>query len=219
MSKNCFRGIFHTNLQPTQVKRMSDENEVNENEAEEMTEVTEIVAPPRDELQDAFEGWMEDEASDDDIIEMLHNDHKLSYPAAVNKLRVLKKAAGLTKPRGAKSEDVRVFIQECHDAGDERAVIITKLVAKYNYTKKSAASTFSVQGGKLGLTGGEFGARAKRPLTEVVAWVRDHSDLKRSDFVVAMQADLEYTESTAGAFFTYLGFAKEYARQEVAAAE
>lgn len=171
-----------------------------------------------DPLQEAFEGWIAAEMNEDDIIEELHSEHELSYPAAVNKLRALKKAAGLTKPRGYSSDEVREFINECHEAGDDRATIISKLVEKFDYTKNSAASTFSVQGGKLGITGGGgFGGGQKKPLDEVVAFARTNADLKRADFCAKMAEELGYTESTAGAFYTYLGFAQEYAKQEVAA--
>ena len=196
-------------------------SEENVNETEEMAEATEVAEAPvvRDALQDQFDEWHNEDLSEDDIIELLHTEHELSYPAAVNKLRILKKAAGLTRPRGNKATDVQAFIQACHDNGDERGVIIEKMVEKYGYTKKSAASTFSVQGGKLGLAGGgSFGGGAKKPLSEVVAFAREHASEKRADFATAMVEELGYTESTAGAFFTYLGFAKEYARQELDAA-
>lgn len=190
---------------------MSEENqEVQETE-------NENVAIPRDALQDRFDEWHGDELEDDNIIELLHADHGMSYPAAVNKLRVLKKAAGLTKPKGHKAAEVQEFIQACHDEGDDRATTISKMVEKYGYTKHSAASTFSVQGAKIGLAGGG-GASTKRPIDEVVTFARAHATDKRADFAAAMVAELGYTESTSASFFTYLGFAQEYARQELAAA-
>lgn len=198
---------------------MTDETEVTD--PVETTEAAEAPAAPvvRDDLQDTFDGWHAEGVNEDDMIEMLHNDHELSYPGAVNKLRVLKKGAGLTKARGHKSADVQAFIKECSEAGDERAEIIAKMIEKFGYTKHSAASTFSVQGSKLGLTGGgSFGGGAKKPLSEVVAFARDHAGDKRADFASAMVEELGYTESTAGAFYTYLGFAREYAKQELEAA-
>ncbi len=195
------------------------ESFVDEAEVVENDEVVMAPEKPRDDLQDTFEGWVEAEISEDDMIESLHTDHELSYPQAVNRLRKLKSAAGLTRPKGHKSEEVQAFITECNDAGDDRATIIGKLVEKFGYTKNSAASTFSVQGGKLGLAGGgSFGAGAKRPLSEVVEFARRNADAKRADFVKAMVEELEYTESTSGAFYTYMGFAKEYAKQEIEAA-
>ncbi len=172
-----------------------------------------------DELQEDFMVWLDGGLSEDDVIEILHTKHNLSYPAAVNRLRALKKGAGLTRQKGAKSEDVRAFMQECHDAGDERAVIVDKLVEKYGYTKKSAQSVFSTQGKAIGIAGeGGFGGGQKKPLNEVVEFARGASQMKRAEFTAAMVEQLGYTESTAGAFYTYMGFAKEYARQEVDAA-
>ena len=190
------------------------------NEAVTEMNETEVVAEVKiDELQATFDEWHEAGISEDNIIVKLHEEHDLSYPAAVNRLRALKKGAGLTRPAGHKSEEGRSFIQECHDSGDDRSVIIEKLQAAFGYTKNSAASTFSVQGGKLGIAGGgSFGGGAKKPLNEVVAFARLNADKTRKDFVVAMSEELGYTESTAGAFYTYMGFAKEYARQEVEAA-
>lgn len=220
MNENTETVYNDTDPELTDVMVDTDEVELEGEGTEgEDTEAAPIVAIKVDELQGNFDEWHTAGMSEDDIIEKLHTDHELSYPGAVNRLRVLKKGAGLTRPKGAKSEDVRIFIQTCHDEGNERPAIIEKLVEKYGYTKKSAASTFSVQGGKLGLAGGgSFGGGAKKPLAEVVSWVRANADKKRADFSAAMATELGYTPSTAGAFYTYLAFAKEYASQEVAAA-
>lgn len=182
------------------------------------TETEETVEEVRDDLQDQFDEWYENDVPEDEMIENLHNIYQLSYPAAVYKLRVLKKAAGLTKPRGHKSEEVMAFIKESFDAGDDRSVTTEKLIEKYDYTKHSAASTYSTLGKKLGIvTGGGVGG-TKQPLDQVVAFVRQNADKKRADFCTAMAEELGYSESTAGAFYTYIPFAKEYAKQEMEAA-
>lgn len=186
------------------------EEEVVESTENEATEGQEV-----DELQEVFDSWVEAGKSDDDMIEALHNEHELSYPQAITRLRELKKAAGMGRRPGHKKEEVQAFIQECIDNEMSRSDIIEAMVEKFGYTKNSAASTFSVQARAMGIIAEGEGVRAsKKPLNEVVAFARAHANDKRADFVEAMVEELGYSESTAGAFYTYLGFAKEYARQE-----
>jgi len=187
---------------------------------ETMTEETEVEAAPvkEDELLPTFQAWIDEGIEEDEIIMKLHKEHNLSLPSAVSRFRKLKSQAGLTSPRGHKSEDVQAFIQERVDAGDERAVIIEAMVEKFGYTKNSAASTFSTQGKKLGLTG-EGGASVRVPMEKTVAFLRANKDLKKQELVAKMSEELGYAQSTCGAFYTYIPMAEEWAKQELAAAE
>jgi transposase len=165
------------------------------------------------ELVNEYLQWLEEGKDTDAIVELLHNNYNLSYPAAVRKIAALRKEAGLTKPRGTSAEKVQAFIQEQLEAGKERSEIIAMMQEEFGYTKHSASSTFSIQGKKLGITG-EGSRRSNVPMEEVVAFARANAHLKRSEFTEKMAAELDYSPSTAGAFYTYLGFAQEYARQE-----
>lgn len=166
-----------------------------------------------DDLLATFESWIAEGVSEDDIIVKLHEEHDMSFPAAVNRFRKLKSQAGLTSPRGNKSEEVLAYIKEQHEAGIERSDIIASMVEKFGYTPKSAASTFSVQGKKLGITG-EGTAGAKVPLEDVVKFLRDNDGMDKQDLLAKMQDELGYAESTCNAFYIYIPMAKEWARQE-----
>lgn len=185
---------------------------------ETMTEETEVEAAPvkEDELLSTFQAWIDEGVEEDDIIMKLHQDHGLSLPSAVSRFRKLKGQAGLTSPRGHKSEDVQAFIQEQVDAGNARADIIEAMVEKFGYTKNSAASTFSTQGKKLGLTG-EGGASVRVPMEKTVAFLRANKDLKKQELVAKMSEELGYAQSTCGAFYTYIPMAEEWAKQEAEA--
>jgi hypothetical protein len=169
-----------------------------------------------DELLDTFQSWIEDGVSEDDIIVKLHQEHDMSFPAAVNRFRKLKSQAGLTTPRGNKAEEVQTFIKTRHEAGDDRSAIIAAMVEQFGYTPKSAASTFSVQGKKLGLTS-EGAAGAKVPMEDVVSFLRANYDsMSKQDLIAKMSDELGYAESTCNSFYIYIPMAKEWAAQELA---
>ena len=187
------------------------------NDVVEATETATTEAVKTDPLLEQFQQWVDDGIAEDDIIVKLHEEHDLSFPAAVGKYRKLKSEAGLTSPRGHKAEDVQSFIKEGLDQDMSRAEIIGAMVQKFGYTKKSAASTFSVQGKKMGIVGEGTGATQKVPLEEIVAFMRANAGDKRQELVAKMVEEFGYAESTCGAFYTYIPMAQEWAKQEVAA--
>lgn len=192
---------------------MTDEN-TNEAVEETTNESVQAAEVKPDELLEDFKGWIADGMEDDDIIMKLSNDHDLSISSAVARYRKLKGQAGMTSPRGHKAEEVQAFIQAQVDDGKERADIIEAMVEKFGYTKKSAQSTFSTQGKKLGITGEGSGISARVPMSDVVAFLRANQDLKKQELVAKMVAELEYAESTCGAYYNYIPMAVEWARQE-----
>lgn len=194
---------------------MSEELEMTSGE-EEVTNAVQKAEKP-DDLLDTFQGWIDEGVEEDEIIMILHKEHNLSLPSAVSRFRKLKSQAGLTSPRGHKSEDVQAFIKAKVDEGMERAAIIDAMVEEFGYAPKSAASTFSVQGKKLGITGEGGGMSSRVPLEDVVTFLRDNRELKKQELVAKMSEALGYAESTCGAFYTYIPMAEEWAKQEVAA--
>lgn len=182
------------------------------------TEATEAPIVKPDELLETFQGWIDEGVEEDEIIMKLHKEHDLSLPSAVSRFRKLKSQAGLTSPRGHKAEDVQNFIKDKVEDGMDRADIIDAMVDTFGYTKKSAQSTFSTQGKKLGITGEGSGMSARVPMNKTVEFMRANADLKKQEFVAKMSQELGYAESTCGAFYTYIGMAQEWARQEVEAA-
>lgn len=183
---------------------------------DEATEATTEAATPEkpDALLETFQGWIDGGMEEDEIIMKLHNEHDLSLPSAVSRFRKLKSQAGLTAPRGNKSEDVQAFIKAKVDDGMERGEIIDAMVEEFGYTKKSAQSTFSTQGKKLGLTG-EGGISVRVPMEKTVEFLRANRDLKKQELVAKMSEELGYAESTCGAFYTYIPMAEEWAKQEL----
>lgn len=181
----------------------------------EAVETEEVAAAPEktDPLLETFMGWVNDGVEEDEIIMKLHQEHDLTLPSAVSRYRKLKSQGGLTKERGHKSEDVRNFMKEKHEAGMSRSEIIEAMVEEFGYTKNSAASTFSTQGKELGLTG-EGGVSVRVPMEQTVAFLRANQGLKKQELVAKMAEELGYAESTCGAFYTYIPMAVEWARQE-----
>jgi len=195
---------------------MNDET-LNVVDNEELTEgEAGVKVEKTDELLETFEDWIAEGVSEDDIIVKLHEDHGLTFPQAVNRFRKLKSQAGLTSPRGNKAEEVVAFIKDKHEGGMERSDIIAAMVEKFGYTPKSAASTFSVQGKKLGLTG-EGTAGAKVPLEDVVKFLRENDGMDKAELLSKMQENLGYAASTCNAFYVYIPMAKEWAKQELEA--
>jgi hypothetical protein len=190
--------------------------EMNEEVMEtEVNAAVEVEKP--DELLPSFLEWVESGVSEDDIIVKLHEDHGLTYPAAVGKYRKLKSQAGLTSSRGNKSADVVNFIKEKHEEGMARKEIIEAMIATFGYTPKSAASTFSTQGKKLGITGEGGVGRQTVPLSDTVTFLRENYDLPKQELIAKMQEELGYAESTCNAFYIYIPMAIEWANQENAA--
>ena len=194
---------------------MSEELAIGDTEHEVESEAAPVK---QDELLETFQGWIDDGVEEDDIIMKLHNDHGLSLPSAVSRFRKLKSQAGLTSPRGHKSEDVQAFIKDKVDEGLERGEIIDLMVETFGYTKKSAQSTFSTQGKKLGITGEGGGMSARVPMEDTVRFLRANRDMKKQELVAKMAEELGYAESTCGAFYTYIPMAVEWAKQELAEA-
>jgi len=192
---------------------MNDETNI---ESEEV-EVATATPVKEDELLPTFEEWIAAGVEEDEIIMKLHKDHNLSLPSAVTRFRKLKSQAGLTSPRGHKAEDVQAFIKDKVTDGMERGDIIDAMVEEFGYTKKSAQSTFSTQGKKLGITGEGGGMSARIPMAQTVSFLRANQELKKQELVAKMAEELGYAESTCGAFYTYIPMAVEWAKQEVEA--
>lgn len=184
------------------------------NMMEEEVEVKEEAQVKPDELLPVFLSWVEDGVEEDEMIMKLHKEHNLALSSAVGRYRKLKGQAGLTSPRGHKAEDVQAFIQAKVDEDMSRGDIIDAMVEKFGYTKKSAQSTFSTQGKKLGITG-EGGMSARVPISSIVKFLRDNQDLKKQELISKMAEELNYAESTCGAFYTYIPMAQEWAKQEM----
>lgn len=183
-----------------------------------MGEEVEAKQEKTDELLDDFIGWVKDGVEEDDIIMKLSKDHNLSLPSAVSRFRKLKSQAGMTSPRGHKSEDVQAFIKAKIDDGMDRQEIIAAMIDEFGYAPKSAASTFSVQGKKLGITGEGGGMSARVPMENTVSFLRANRELKKQELIAKMTEELGYAESTCGAFYNYIPMAEEWAKQEIEAA-
>ena len=220
MNENTETVYNDTDPELTDVMVDTDEVELEGEGTEgEGTEAAPIVAIRVDELQGNFDEWHIAGMSEDDIIEKLHTDHELSYPGAVNRLRVLKKGAGLTRPKGAKSEDVRIFIQTCHNEGNERPAIIEKLVEKYGAIRITAYSLaigstvylpfgliFAVQYDYSQATLAAWGSVAYMAIgLSVVVYVLWYWFLKQFDASrIAVYHNMQPVIASAGAYF-FLG--------------
>jgi hypothetical protein len=189
-------------------------NDMVEEMSEDMNEES-AATEKMDDLLPTFKDWVDGGMAEDDIIVKLHEEHGLTYPSAVAKYRKLKSQAGMTSPRGHKSEDVIAFIKENHDEGKSRKEIIEGMIEEFGYTPKSAASTFSIQGKKLGIAGtGEFGSRQTVPLSDTVSFLRANYHLPKQELIAKMKEELGYAESTCNAFYIYVPMAIEWAKQE-----
>lgn len=109
-------------------------------------------------------------------------------------------------------ETMIAFVKELNDAGKDRAAIIEGLQTDLGYTANSANSAYSRATRELGISTG--GGSVKVALADVVAFIRENLELPKKDAVKQMVEKFGYAESTAASFYTYLNFAREYARQE-----
>jgi len=151
-----------------------------------------------------------------DIVDQIALDYDVSNATATAHVRKYAEEAGIDLPQANRNtfEDLVAYVQNGLDNGTERADILQGLQDEMGYTKNSAASAWSRVARHLGLsTGG--GTRVE--LSDTVAAIREVEDLPRKEAVAAICDRLGYAESTANSFFTYLNFAKEYARQEAEA--
>ena len=112
-------------------------------------------------------------------------------------------------------EDMVKFVEELIGADKKRPEIVEALQNEMGYTANSAASAYSRATRELGISTGRVGTSV--PLSELVEYVRANQGMPRKDLVQAMHNDLGYAESTANSFLTYVNFAKEWAKQEIAA--
>lgn len=112
-------------------------------------------------------------------------------------------------------EDMVKFVNELHEAGNDSKAIKARLEEEMGYTANTAASAYSRAMRELGLSTGRTGASV--PLHETVAFMRARSGLGRKEMVKEMGDHLGYAPTTAAAFYTYVNFAKEWAKQELEA--
>lgn len=110
-------------------------------------------------------------------------------------------------------DDVVKFAKDMLDDGKEKSDVIEAMQDEFGYTANTAASTFSRVAKELGIAS----ERTIVDISKVVAFVRNNENTPRKVAVDKMVEELGYSESTANSYFTYLNFAKEYARQELAA--
>jgi transposase len=110
-------------------------------------------------------------------------------------------------------EDMVKFVKEMLDSGKTSKEVKTALEEEMGYTANTAASAYSRATRELGLSTGR--AAATVPLSETVSFIRTNQGLGRKALARKMADELGYAESTAGAFLTYVNFAKEWAKQEI----
>lgn len=153
-----------------------------------------------------------------EIIEQIAEDYDLSTASATAHVKKFCETADIELPSINRNtlEDLLSFVKEGLDAGKERAEIIEGLQVEMGYTANSANSAWSRATRELGISTGNSGARVA--LEDTVAFIRKNEDLPRSEAVELMVEELGYAKSTANSFYTYLNFAKEYAKQEAEAA-
>lgn len=147
------------------------------------------------------------------IIERVQEEFDLSYPTAYTHVRKYcdQNEIDLPSPNRNSSEEMIEFVKQAFDENKTRAEIIDGLQEEMGYTLNSANSAYSRATRELGLT---TGGGQKASIEKVVTFIRENEQLPRKEAVAQMCDQLGYAESTANSFFTYLNFAKEYARQE-----
>lgn len=131
-------------------------------------------------------------------------------------IRKYAEEAGIELPSQNRNslEDMVKFVEELISADKSRAEVVEALQNEMGYTANSAASAYSRATRELGISTGRVGTSV--PLSELVTYVRENQTMARKDLVQAMHNDLGYAESTANSFLTYVNFAKEWAKQEMA---
>lgn len=124
----------------------------------------------------------------------------------------------LPVPQRTSLEDMVAFVKErlevYKDDEGARAKVVTDLQNEMGYTANSAASAYSRATRELGLATGRTTTQV--PLSELVSFMRERKLLSRKQMVEAMVQELGYAESTAGSFYTYINFAREWSKQDAA---
>jgi len=153
-----------------------------------------------------------------ELAENLADTYEVSTATAVAHIKKYAEDKGIELPsvQRTSAEDMVAFVNECIESEDDRATVVEKLQDEFGYTSNSAASAYSRATRELGISTGGSGPKAN--ISEVVAFIRNNEGMAKKDAVVKMHEELGYAESTAGTFYTYLNFAKEYSRQELEAA-
>ena len=153
-----------------------------------------------------------------ELAENLADTYEVSTATAVAHIKKYAEDKGIELPsvQRTSAEDMVAFVNECIESEDDRATVVEKLQDEFGYTPNSAASAYSRATRELGISTGGSGPKAN--ISEVVSFIRNNEGMAKKDAVVKMHEELGYAESTAGTFYTYLNFAKEYSRQELEAA-
>ena len=167
---------------------------------------------------DDWDGEWTDSTARKDLAESLADEYEISPATAMAHIKKYAEEHDIELPtvQRTSAEDMVAFVSECHEDGDDRATIVEKLQDEFGYTANSAASAYSRATRELGIATGRSGPKAD--ISAVVTFIRENANLPKKDAVAKMVEELGYAESTAATFFTYLNFAKEYARQEMEAA-
>lgn len=165
-------------------------------------------------LADIDEGTFADADARRELAETIATDYDVSMATATAHIRKFAEEQGIELPSANRNtiEDLLAYVKEAVDNGKNRNEVVEGLQSDMGYTKNSAASAWSRASRELGIATGAAGARV--PLEDTVAVIREVEHLSRKEAVAELCDRLGYAESTANSFFTYLNFAKEYARQE-----
>lgn len=113
-------------------------------------------------------------------------------------------------------EDMVKFVDELIQSGKDRSEVVDNLQNEMGYTANSASSAYSRAIRELGLSTGRISNTV--PMSELVSFMRTNQSLPKKLLATKMHEELGYAESTAGSFVTYVIFAKEWMKQEEAAA-
>jgi len=153
-----------------------------------------------------------------ELAENLADTYEVSVATAIAHIKKYAEDKGIELPsvQRTSAEDMVAFVDECIKSEDDRATVVEKLQDEFGYTPNSAASAYSRATRELGISTGGSGPKAN--ISEVVSFIRTNEGMAKKDAVALMHEELGYAESTAGTFYTYLNFAKEYSRQEMEAA-
>ena len=180
----------------------------------------ERTAKINDELADwlANGGDLVDSTTRKELAENLADKYEVSQATSVAHIKKYAEDNGIELPsvQRTSAEDMIAFVGTCVEEGDDRATVVEKLQDEFGYTVNSSASAYSRAARELGISTGGSGPKAN--ISEVDSFIRGNEGMAKKDAVKKMHEELGYAESTAGTFYTYLNFAKEYSRQELEAA-
>lgn len=152
-----------------------------------------------------------------EMMTRIADEFDVSEATAAADIRRYAESNGIDLPTAHRNslEDMVAFVKELLDAGKERGEVVEALQNEMGYSANSAASSYSRALKELGMSSSRSGTTV--PLPELVSYIRERQTMPRKELSQAIAKDLGYSEVTAYAFLTYLNFAREWAKQELAA--